>query len=159
MPVLPSFEQLKNKLITKTNEPENTVNEPIAPENESSQTVSKLDENAVSKILQEYALQKKSEDKMLEFMVFHERTFVLNQQTITLKFGNEMEQNQFNGLKNEFNIYLKSKLGFLPKIETLVEEILVKKQLYSSSDKYNFLKEKFPAIEELKRRLGLELDM
>lgn len=159
MPVLPSFEQLKSKLITKNNEQENTNAEVHFTQNDLQYTETQLVESNIKILLQEYAQQRKSADKMLEFMVFQDRPFEINQQILILKFENEIEQNQFNGLKNEFYQYLKTKLGFLPIIETKVEQMIEKKQLYSSTDKYNHFIEKFPLIEELKRRLGLELDM
>lgn len=159
MPVLPSFEQLKNKLITKNQEPEIVVSQTESNEKEEIGKNVLLKDSSINQWLQEYAYQRKAEDKMLEFMIFHERLFEIKDNVLVLKFGNEMEQNHFNALKNEFNVFLKAKLGFTPKIETVLEALIEKKQLYSSSDKYNHLKELFPQLEELKRRLGLELDM
>jgi len=83
MPVLPSFEQLKNKLITKNQDSEIVVSQTESNEKEEIGKNVLLKDSSINQWLQEYASQRKAEDKMLEFMIFHERLFEIKDNVLS----------------------------------------------------------------------------
>ncbi|GAB4055284.1 DNA polymerase III subunit gamma/tau [Spirosoma litoris] len=87
------------------------------------------------------------------------RDLVLDGTTIHLKLDNTLQVDFLTELKPELLGYLRSELqNSQIKIEHEVVIQEVKKMIYSSQDKYNYLAEKNPALHELRKVLNLEVD-
>ena len=117
-----------------------------------------IDKDFLKEKIENYASLKKSEDKMREFTVFHDKEFALDGNKITFTFNNETLKEQLQIVKISFQEYLKKELNQTFTVDSIVEEGEQKVMLYSQSDKYNFLAQQYPQLEELKKRLGLELE-
>jgi DNA polymerase III subunit gamma/tau len=66
---------------------------------------------------------------------------------------------QLNGFKTELLSFLRKQLqNYELDIEAIVSVEEDKKIVYTSSDKFNYLAKKNPALLELKQKLGLDID-
>ncbi|KAA9340904.1 hypothetical protein [Adhaeribacter soli] len=106
-----------------------------------------------------FAQRKNQEGKVSEYMILNRNFELQNGTEIHLKVDNPVQVEQFNDVKAELLGELRRKLQN-NKLNVLVEfvEVVGAKRLYTSIDKYNFLAEKYPALTELKQRLGLDTD-
>ncbi|TAG53511.1 MAG: hypothetical protein EAZ27_10665 [Cytophagales bacterium] len=157
IPVLPSFNQLKNQALNDSNDKKLPIETKIT-EKINNLNYSELSVDNLKIIINEYAQLRKIEDKMMEFAILFDNNFSVINHQITLQLDNELEGTQLNQFKPKLQEFLKSKTGNIYQIDYLIEVKNNKKTLYSASDKYNYIKEFVPEIEELKRRLGLELE-
>jgi DNA polymerase-3 subunit gamma/tau len=117
-----------------------------------------LDKNILTGHIEAFANSRKDEHKMVEFAVFHEREFDLEGNTMTFKLDNEMQIGHFGQIKPILLSYLRKIYGHGFVGEAIVETTNQKKMVYSQSDKFKYLAEQYPELEELKKRLGLELE-
>ncbi|MVM31051.1 DNA polymerase III subunit gamma/tau [Spirosoma sp. HMF4905] len=87
------------------------------------------------------------------------RDLTLDGTTIRLNLDNTLQVDFLTELKPDLLGYLRSELqNSQIKIEHQVIVQEVKKMIYSSQDKYNYLAEKNPALHELRKVLNLEVD-
>jgi DNA polymerase-3 subunit gamma/tau len=106
-----------------------------------------------------FAQRKNQEGKVSEYMILNRNFELQNGIEIHLKVDNPVQVEQFNDVKAELLGELRRKVQN-NKLNVIVEfvEVVGAKRLYTSIDKYNFLAEKYPALTELKQRLGLDTD-
>lgn len=124
-----------------------------------SEPAKEISKNEITVLLQAYAELKKSEDKMVEYVLFNARTFQLTEKTITFEVENQVLQQQLENTKGELADYLRQKLGVSFQVNTLVtEREPEQKKLYTPVEKFNYLVSKYPVLEDLKKRLGLEIN-
>lgn len=87
------------------------------------------------------------------------RDLVLDGTTIQLTLDNTLQVGYLTELKPDLLGYLRNELqNSQIQIEHTVTQQEVKKMIYSSQDKYNYLAEKNPALHELRKVLNLEVD-
>lgn len=151
-------ESLKNKAPAVNQATEQTsVKESISAV--VSEPAKEISKNEITVLLQAYAELKKSEDKMVEYVLFNARTFQLTEKTITFEVENQVLQQQLENTKGELADYLRQKLGVSFQVNTLVtEREPEQKKLYTPVEKFNYLVSKYPVLEDLKKRLGLEIN-
>ena len=106
-----------------------------------------------------FAQRKNKEGKVLEYMILNRNFELQNGTEIHLKVDNPVQVEQFNDVKAELLGELWKKLQN-NRLSVVVEflEVVGAKRLYTSIDKYNYLAEQYPALAELKQRLGLDTD-
>ena len=110
---------------------------------------------ALEEIIQGY----KQSHRNMEIAVF-KQSFELRGCQVHFSLHGELQQDIFEKCKPEINRLLKQKLKH-PEVEVTCEvkqEEESGKNLYTSTDKLNYLLEKSPAMKELQKRFGLETD-
>lgn len=155
MTVLPSLQNIKVERLQKGADESHNYNI-----NEEQTIAKKVAIEELKDAIQAYANQAKAHDRMFEFVLFNEREIRYSDQSIVFLLQNEVQQAQLNDYKGQFVNYLKAKfeINFTIGSEMLESTLESKKLLYTPTDKYKFLAEKYPVLEELKKRLGLELE-
>lgn len=138
----------------------NEVNEPTFKSQKTSEFGSLLGQESVLKsLIDEYADQKRKQEKMLEFTLFRERQFKINGDELVFLLDSTVQQSQLEELRQEWNLFVINKLGKSIKTGSeIVESVESNTKPFSASDKFQFLSKEYPLIEELKRKLGLEID-
>ena len=106
----------------------------------------------------EFSEKLKNEGKTSQFIIL-DRPITLNEHLITLYLDNLIQIDQLNVFKSELLEFLRKKLknGNISLETLLVEESQIKK-IYTSREKFQYLANKYPLLEDLKNRLGLETD-
>ncbi len=89
-----------------------------------------------------------------------DRVFIIKDDNIYLKLENQLLVDQFNKVKGEIVEFLRNQLNNkkLTIHAEIVEMAEQKASLFSNSDKFKFLAEKYPILEDLRKKLGLEFD-
>lgn len=88
-----------------------------------------------------------------------DRPFTLEGTTIYLAVDNNLMAGIMVELKPELLWYLREQLQNRQiQVEHRVEAMEVKKLIYSAQDRYNFMADKNPALHDLRKALGLEVD-
>lgn len=121
-----------------------------------------FDFEKISHAIYNFAEKKKAEDKMVDYVIFANKTFTqAGDNTIRIPLYNEIQKKQLEALKPELTGYIKSETGIKDfEIEGEVMQNQEKgNMLYTDTDKLNYLVKKYPDIEKLKQKLGLETDM
>jgi DNA polymerase-3 subunit gamma/tau len=107
----------------------------------------------------EYASKMKREKKDIEYVVLSNREIELDGFTIKVKLDNLIQLDQLNSFRTEFVEYLRKNLkNNLILLEADISEHETKKIIYTSDDKFKHLAQKYPIVEDLKKRFGLETD-
>ncbi|MDB5242327.1 MAG: polymerase subunit gamma and tau [Spirosoma sp.] len=103
-------------------------------------------------------LRQQQNDSATEQLVLN-RTLTLNGTSIHITLDNTLQVGYLTEVKPELLGYLRDKLqNSSIQLEHTVTQQEVKKMIYSSQDKYNFMAEKNPALHELRKVLNLEVD-
>ncbi|RSK47398.1 DNA polymerase III subunit gamma/tau [Hymenobacter rigui] len=82
------------------------------------------------------------------------------QHLITLRVDNPVQEDQFNEMRAELLGELRRRTGY-PRLSVqveIVERVDTGRKLYTSSDRMEYLMEKYPVLGEMKQRLGLDVD-
>lgn len=108
--------------------------------------------------IQIFANSRKEEGKMVEYSIFHDRNFEWVGINIVFNLDNEMQLLHFTNVKATFVNYLKNIYSITFNVEASVNESKAKVMVYSQSDKFKYLASQYPHLEELKRKLGLEVE-
>jgi len=95
-----------------------------------------------------------------EHMILNGRELIFGENNvITIKLENQILVDRFNQVKTDLGEFLRNKMGNVSfKMEAVLLEKEEKKSMYTASDKYQYLVSKNPFLEELKVKLGLDLD-
>lgn len=97
-------------------------------------------------------------DSMSEQLILN-RAIVLDGTTIHIVLDNRLQADLMNEIKPELLAYLRENLqNSKIQVEHRVEVKDVKKMIYSPQDKFNYLAQKNPALHDLRKALGLEVD-
>jgi len=110
----------------------------------------------INEIIEDYKVHHRS----LEITVL-KQPIILDGETITFQLNGEIQEGIFQKIKPEILQILRRKLNnYSIHLDAVIkeEEPNGKRKLYTSTDKLNHLLEKSPALEDLKRRFGLETD-
>jgi DNA polymerase III subunit gamma/tau len=118
-----------------------------------------ISQSELQVVWNEYALQKKNEDKTMEYMILNRPVSINDRFEIELLVENPVQVAEFNNIKPELLAFLRQRLEnnkIHIRIDLRKQEEV--KLLYTSIDKYNYLADKYPALNDLKGRLGLDTD-
>lgn len=103
-------------------------------------------------------LEKKGKINLLVIMKNRAIDVDLKNHTITLFLDHDLQIDLLNEIKDELMIFIRKAIQNTNiYIKALIREAEQSKQLYTSDEKYAYLKEKFPKLELLKQTLGLEI--
>jgi DNA polymerase-3 subunit gamma/tau len=120
---------------------------PIAPE-------------LLQRVWQQLVDERRAQDKMSEYTVLNRAVAANEAHVITLTVDNPVQITQFNEFRAEFTVELRRRTGH-PGL-TVQPEVAVAaptaRKLYTSNDKFAYLAERYPALQEMKQRLGLDAD-
>lgn len=87
------------------------------------------------------------------------RELTMENNTIILPLNNTLLIAQLNDYKEDLMQYIRAKLNnFSITLETKIVKEEETQMLYTSQQKFDHLIKEHPMLEELKKRLGLELD-
>jgi len=111
-------------------------------------------------VWQQLADERRAQDKMSDYMVLNRAVVADASHVITLTVDNPVQVVQFNEFRAEFMAELRRRTGH-PGLTVLPEVAAAAptgRKLYTSNDKFAYLAEKYPALQEMKQRLGLDAD-
>jgi DNA polymerase-3 subunit gamma/tau len=120
---------------------------PIAPE-------------LLQQVWKQLADERRAQDKMSDYMVLNRPVAAGADHVITLTVDNPVQVVQFNDFRAEFMAELRRRTGH-PGLTVQTEVAAAAptgRKLYTSNDKFAYLAEKYPALQEMKQRLGLDAD-
>ncbi|MCI1189450.1 DNA polymerase III subunit gamma/tau [Hymenobacter sp. DH14] len=112
----------------------------------------------LQRVWKELAEERRAQDRMSEFWVLNRPVSANEEHHIELAVDNPIQVDQFNEMRVEFLADLRRRTGN-PRLNVqpvVTEAAPTARKLYTSSDKFEYLAEKFPALREAKQRLGLE---
>ncbi|GAA4456110.1 DNA polymerase III subunit gamma/tau [Nibrella saemangeumensis] len=97
-------------------------------------------------------------DSMSEQLILN-REIALDGTTIHIVLDNRLQADLMNEIKPDLLGYLRENLqNSKIQVEHRVEVLETKKMIYSPQDKFNYLAQKNPALHDLRKALGLEVD-
>jgi DNA polymerase-3 subunit gamma/tau len=155
---LPSLKDMQQKVVEATKAAHHVEAEAY-PGQTPSGGWGPISQSELQVVWNEYALQKKNEDRTMEYMILNRPVTINDRFEIELQVENPVQVAEFNNVKPELLAFLRQRLEnnkLHIRIELRKKEEV--KLLYTSIDKYNYLAEKYPALNNLKGRLGLDTD-
>ena len=122
--------------------------------------VAPINADLLQRVWQELAEERRAQDRMSEFWVLNRPVTANAEHNIELAVDNPIQVDQFNEMRVEFLAELRRRTGH-PRLT--VQPVVMAgaptaKKLYTATDKFEYLAERFPALREAKQRLGLEAD-
>ncbi|MGY3089889.1 DNA polymerase-3 subunit gamma/tau [Hymenobacter sp. UYAg731] len=114
----------------------------------------------LQRVWKEIAEERRVQDRMSEYWVLNRPVTANAEHNIELAVDNPIQIDQFNEMRVEFLADLRRRTGH-PRLNVqpvLTEAAPTAKRLYTTSDKFEYLAERFPALRDAKQRLGLEAD-
>ncbi|GAA4362706.1 DNA polymerase III subunit gamma/tau [Hymenobacter saemangeumensis] len=114
----------------------------------------------LQRVWQEIANERRAQERMSEFWLLNRPVAANEEHQIELAVDNPIQVDLFNEIRTEFLGELRRRTGH-PRLNVNVvmnQAAPSAKKLYTASDKFEYLAEKFPALREAKQRLGLEAD-
>ena len=96
---------------------------------------------------------------MNHYIIFANRKITLHPDLkVTFEVDNQLQLDLLKELRAEFLDYLRKKLSNNQiQVEATITQTESRALLYTNSDKYNYLVEQYPMLEEFRKRFGLEL--
>lgn len=160
---IPASLTAARKMIQEKPGPEDQPTDPKKEEEKvtlNPQLAEEFDLPKLNSILQEIILSYKEQHKNLEMTIL-KQPVELKGDTITFKLSGEIQQDIFHKIKPDVFQLLRRKLNnYSIQLESVIVEEVVdgKNKLYTNTEKFQYLKEKSPALVELQKRFGLETD-
>jgi len=140
----------------RSQEPEPKGQEPAAPTGPLPPIAPEL----LQAVWQQLADERRAQEKMSDYMVLNRAVAADAGHVITLTVDNPVQVVQFNDFRAEFMAELRRRTGH-PGLTVQTEVATAAptgRKLYTSNDKFAYLAEKYPALQEMKQRLGLDAD-
>ncbi|MBH8557409.1 DNA polymerase III subunit gamma/tau [Hymenobacter negativus] len=112
----------------------------------------------LQRVWKELAEERKAQDRMSEFWVLNRPVSANEEHVIDLAVDNPIQVDQFNEMRVEFLADLRRRTGN-PRLNVLpfvTDAAPTARKLYTSTDKFEYLAERFPTLRDAKQRLGLE---
>ena len=112
---------------------------------------------ALQKVWNEFAEQRKKFQAEYQLLT---QPFTLNDKTIVVHLHHPVQETMLNNLRIELSSYLREALGnsFIQIVGEMNAEEESKRVYYTNREKFEYLVEKNPVLQELKDRLGLDTD-
>ncbi|AKQ46587.1 DNA polymerase III subunit gamma/tau [Rufibacter radiotolerans] len=123
-------------------------------------TLPTINAHKLKQLWQLYVDRVKHTDRTLEYTILNrEWYFDAEKAEVHLQVENEVQVAEFNSFKPEFLLFLRQGLGH-NRLQVTIDVVQQEngRNLYTSQDKYNYLSELYPALKDLKTRLGLDTD-
>jgi DNA polymerase-3 subunit gamma/tau len=118
-----------------------------------------IDQQRLQQVWRELAEARK-QVSMSEFTILNRPVQADAQHVVRLQLENTVQLDQFNAFKPEFITALRQRTGY--RSLTIQTEVTHQEQngmrLYTSSDRFEYLAQKFPVLLEMKQKLGLDTD-
>ncbi|WP_375416556.1 DNA polymerase III subunit gamma/tau [uncultured Hymenobacter sp.] len=133
------------------------VAEPVA---EPTGPLAPVDPALLQRVWRELVEERRAQDRMSEYTVLNRPVQANAEHVITLGLDNGIQVDQFNYFRQDFLAELRRRTGH-PRLNVQPEIVAAAptaKKLYTSSDKFEYLAGKFPMLQEMKQRLGLDAD-
>jgi DNA polymerase-3 subunit gamma/tau len=111
-------------------------------------------------VWKQLADERRALEKMSDYMVLNRPVSADEGHVILLTVDNPVQVVQFNDFRAEFMAELRRRTGH-PGLTVQTEVATAAptgRKLYTSNDKFAYLAEKYPALQEMKQRLGLDAD-
>jgi len=158
VPNLPSLSALKAKVAQQAS----TAKAPPILDVEPTTTdgLPPVQEEVLHRVWNELKEERKAQEKMTEYMVLNRPVKANEHHVIELVVDNPVQVDQFNEFRAELLTELRRRTGY-PRLAVQVSvavQAQTARKLYTSSDKFEYLAEKFPMLHEMKQRLGLDTD-
>lgn len=108
----------------------------------------------------DFAARMKQEKRDIEYLILANRHLEMDANyCIRIKLDNMIQSDQFNSFKADLADYLRKKLGNNHiMLDVVIEQAENIKVIYTSEDKLKYLMGKYPLLEDLKKKLGLDTD-
>lgn len=91
--------------------------------------------------------------------MFKKRKIKIDKNVITVNFDSEIQLQQLDEVKEDLMYFLRAKVqNKTITLKANLQEQDEKAMMYTSAQKFEALKEKYPIIDELKKRLGLDFE-
>ncbi|MFL5730204.1 MAG: DNA polymerase III subunit gamma/tau [Cytophagaceae bacterium] len=149
---LPKLDALKKEVSSESKKQEGKK------ENESAYGNKEFTLQDVKKYWESFAQNLKNEGKKSEHIIM-DRDITLDKHTIKVKLDNLIQADQLNSFKVDVLEFLRKKLDNNSlTLEADVAEAEGKRKIYTSDEKFKYLSEKYPFLDEMKKRFGLETD-
>jgi DNA polymerase-3 subunit gamma/tau len=134
----------------------NQAAEPVAPTGPLPPIAPELLQSVWKQLVDE----RRAQDKMGDYMILNRPVTAGADHVITLMLENPVQVVQFNDFRAEFTTELRRRTGHPGLlVQTEVNTAApTGRKLYTSNDKFAYLAEKYPALQEMKQRLGLDAD-
>lgn len=92
-------------------------------------------------------------------MIILDRSIELEEESIRIKLDNFVQLDQLNAFKPELLRFIRKKLNNSNvMLEAVIAPQETVKMMYTSNDKFKYLSEKYPILEEMKKKFGLDTD-
>ena len=119
-----------------------------------------VDEEVLQRVWNELKEEKRVQERMSEYFVLNRPITADAQHAIELVVDNPVQEDQFNSFRAEFMSDLRRRTGYrsLTVQLSVAQQAPTARKLYTSTDKFEYLAEKFPMLREMKQRLGLDAD-
>jgi DNA polymerase III subunit gamma/tau len=113
----------------------------------------------LKKVWMEYAEIMKNEGRKSESIIM-DRDFTMEGEfTVKLGLDNFVQLDVFNVFKADLLRHLRQGLNNSNvNVDAEIAEAAPSKKIYTANDKFRYLSEKFPLLEEMKKRFGLDSD-
>ena len=108
---------------------------------------------------QAFAEQLKAAGRQSEYVILKETPDLADQHTIQVRVSNSVQQEFFEKARPGAQVFLRQKLKN-SQINVVCKMVKEEegKRLYTAQEKFGYLLQKYPQLQELKNRLGLEAD-
>ena len=112
----------------------------------------------LNQVWKEMTDERQAQEKMSEYTLLNRPVAADADHQIELRLDNSVQVGQFNEMRTAFLSELRRRTGhrLLNVLPVVAASASGPRRLYTSTDKFNYLAEKFPALQEAKERLGLE---
>ncbi|MDF7809890.1 DNA polymerase III subunit gamma/tau [Hymenobacter sp. YC55] len=155
LPGLGSLKDMKAQLMQADTQKAIVDTEPTGPVT----GLQPIDDTLLQRVWSELKEERKAHS-MSEYSVLNRPIAADEQHVIHLRVDNPVQEDQFNEFRAGFLGELRRRTGY-PRLNVQVEvaeQQNTGRKLYTSSDKLEYLKEKFPMLVEMQQRLGLDAD-
>jgi chromosomal replication initiation ATPase DnaA len=133
-------------------------------EDEAVDDVSKIGSDEVTgdqlkSVWEEFVLKLKKEGRNREYNTLNQQVTFQDDLTIVLTLPNSFQSKTIEDVQQELLTELRTKLNNKHvKLVTEIEKAEHKKLIYTNSEKFEFLADKYPRLRNLKQRLDLDTD-
>ena len=119
-----------------------------------------ISEESLQKVWKVFAERKKQAGKDSEFTILNQEIHLHEDGvTLPLTLTNPLQEDLLNGFRGELLQFLRSELrNSQLRLDVQIVKDAAQKKLYTPREKFNYLLEKYPALQDLKDRLGLDPD-
>ena len=160
LPGLPSLAGIKQQVAQQTTAARAAAAEAAAQESGPVAGLSPVDAAVLLRAWEEIKEEKRAQERMSEYFVLDRPVTADERHVIQLVVDNPIQEDQFNGFRAEFLADLRRRTGY-PRLAVQVavaQPAPTARKLYTSTDKFEYLADKFPMLREMKQRLGLDAD-